>query len=144
MLVDENQPLKHYVQMSQRDALEYVVQDVQPALHDGAWRWTLQRPALRLRLPKTRGLKFRAQLTVPEITFAQTGPVKITIAVQGFPLDTLSIGKPGETIFEKDVPADWLTTTRPVTVQFEIDKLWVSPADGVKHGFILTGAGFVE
>ncbi len=144
MLIDENMPLRHYVQMSQRDALDHCTGDVISDLHDGTWRWTLQRPSLRFRLPKTQDLKFRVQLTVPEVTFEQTGPVKISIAIEDHPLETLSIEKPGETIFEKPVPPEWLTTKRPVQVQFEIDKLWVSPGDGVKRGFILTGAGFVE
>lgn len=143
-VLDENRPLLHYVPMSAEEAPGHILDDILPELHDGLWRWTLQRPTLEVRVPTTRGLKFRAQLTVPEITMEQTGPVTIQVFIDNRRLLERAIAQPGETVIEQPVPPDWLTTSRPIVIRFVIDKLWVSPVDGAKRGFILTGAGFVQ
>ena len=40
--------------------------------------------------------------------------------------------------FEKPIPADWVTSATESMVSVNIDKLWVSPEDGARFGFILT------
>lgn len=143
-LIDENRPRLHYVPMSAEEAPEHFLTDILPELHDGLWRWTLQRPALEVRVPSTRGMKFRAQLTVADITMEQTGPVTITVYIDDRKFTERRVERPGEVIIEEPVSPDWLTTRRPIVIRFVIDKLWTSPLDGVKRGFILTGAGFVQ
>lgn len=143
-LIDENRPRLHYVPMSAEEAPDHFLADILPELHDGLWRWTLQRPALEVRVPTTRGLKFRAQLTAPEITMQQTGPVTIAVFIDDRKFTERRVERPGEVIIEQPVDPGWLTTARPIVIRFVIDKLWVSPLDGAKRGFILTGAGFVQ
>jgi hypothetical protein len=144
LVLEENRPLLHYVPMGAEEAPAHFLDDILPELHDGQWRWTLQRPTLEVRVPTTRGLRFRAQLTVPEITFEQTGPVTIQVFIDNRRLTEQRIDAPGETVIEQPVAPDWLTTGRPIVIRFVIDKLWESPVDGIKRGFILTGAGFVQ
>lgn len=144
LIIDEDTKLSNYVAMNASNASDHFVQDILPELNDGKWRWTLKRPALQFKVPTTKGLRFRATLSVPEITFQQTGPVEIAIYIGPHQLDTLKVAKTGEIEFEKDVPEEWLATEAPVIARFEIDKLWVSPTDGVQRGFILLGAGFVQ
>lgn len=144
LVIDENVKLSNYVAMNASNAPDYFVQDVLPELHDGLWRWTLKRPTLQFRLPTKMGLRFHATLSVPQVTFEQTGPVEIAIYIGQHHLDTLKIGNAGETEFEKDVPEEWLATDVPVIVRFEIDKTWLTPGDGIERGFILRGAGFVQ
>lgn len=143
-VLDEDRARLHYVPMGAEEAPAHLLTDVLPELHDGQWRWTLQRPALEVRVPKTRGMKFRAQLTVPEITFEQTGPVTIEVFIDNRRLLERKVDKPGEVVIEQAVGEDWITTQRPVVIRFVIDKMWTSPVDGVQRGFILTGAGFVQ
>lgn len=143
-VLDEDRARLHYVPMGAEEAPAHLLTDIVPDLHDGQWRWTLQRPALEVRVPKTRGMKFRAQLTVPEITFEQTGPVTIEVFIDNRRLLERKVDKPGEVVIEQAVAEDWLTTKRPVVIRFVIDKMWTSPVDGVQRGFILTGAGFVQ
>lgn len=144
MELTETNRLKHFVNMSAPDAMNYVVADVMPELHDDNWRWTLKSPTLQFQLPSTQSMRFRADLTIPDITYQQTGPVKITIYIGGHLLDTIDCPKPGQRNWEKAVPPEWLTTDTPVLVRMEIDKLWTAPADGVQRGFILTRIGFVQ
>lgn len=136
--------LKHFVAMSAPDASDYVVADVLPAVEAGGWRWTMQKPALRFRVPTTQNLRLMAEFTVPEITFQQTGPVSISFYVNDHLLETKRYDKFGGETFEKAVPADWISTEAPVIVRMEIDKMWVAPTDGVRRGFILNRIGFVQ
>jgi len=136
--------LKHFVAMNMADAPDHIVEDVLPTVEAGGWRWTMQNPTLRLHVPTTRDLKLKVELTVPEITFKQTGPVQISFFVNGHLLATERYDKEGSKIFEKPVPPEWLSTGAPVMVRMEIDKMWVAPTDSVRRGFILTRLGFVQ
>lgn len=136
--------LKYYIHMNMPDAPDHFIEDVLPTVEAGGWRWTYQHPTLRFRVPAAKGLKLQVHLTVAEITFQQTGPVTISFFVNGHLLGTERYGSHGEQLFEKPVPPDWLTPDSPVTVRMDIDKMWVSPNDGARRGFILTRLGFVQ
>lgn len=144
MEITESNKLSYFVNMNAPNAMHHVVADVIPELHDGTWRWTLKSPTLQFQLPSTQSMRLRADLTVPEITLKQTGPVKITVQIGGHLLDTIACSKPGQQLWEKAVPPEWLTTDSLVLVRMEIDKVWISPSDGVQRGFILTRIGFVQ
>jgi len=89
-------------------------------------------------------MRLRVDFTIPDITYQQTGPVKITVHVGGHLLDTIDCPKPGQRVWEKAVPPEWLSTDVPVLVRMEVDKIWTSPSDGAQRGFILTRIGFVQ
>jgi hypothetical protein len=134
--------LRHYIALRSPEARLHVVKDVILEDSDSPWRWTYQEPTFRFRLPATGGLKFCASIVVLDQIFAQTGPVHITVFVEGHKLGTLAVEKPGEYSFSKEVTAEWLTTEYPVVASLVIDKVWVSPEDGARRGFILTEVGF--
>lgn len=136
--------LKHYIAMSMPDAPDHFVQDILPTVEAGGWRWAMQKPTLRFRVPTTRNLKLSVDLTVAEITFQQTGPVTISFFVNDHLLATERYEKFGEKKFEKPVPPEWISTEAPVLVRLEIDRMWVAPTDGVRRGFILNRIGFVQ
>ena len=136
--------LKYFITMDAHDAMDHVVEQVLPNLESGGWRWTMQRPTFRFMVPETKGMKLRVDLTVPELTFKQTGPVTISFYVQDHYLDKLTVTQSGDARFFKAVPAEWLGTEMPVVVRMEIDKMWTSPVDGIQRGFILTRLGFVQ
>jgi hypothetical protein len=130
--------------MSAPDVADYIVEDVLTGSNSDTWLWAMQRPVLRFRLPTTRAMKLLVDLTVPEITFQQTGPVTIRFFVNDHLLGTERYDSPGARTFEKPVPPEWISTEAPVMVRMEIDKMWVAPTDGVRRGFILSRAGFVQ
>jgi len=64
--------------------------------------------------------------------------------VNGRLLDKVRYASPGYKHFEIAVPADWLSPDTESTVAVDVDKLYVSPMDGAKFGFILTRIGFLR
>ncbi|MCC6390397.1 MAG: hypothetical protein IT167_07325 [Bryobacterales bacterium] len=108
------------------------------------WRWTNQRPELRFFLTETKGLKFFMDFVLAEATFKFTGPVTVRFSIDGKALGSAHYSKPGDQHYETEVPESLLKTSEPVTVAAEVDKVYVSPQDGVKLGFLLVRAGFEQ
>jgi hypothetical protein len=143
--VDPQPKLRHFLAMSMPEADLYFVSGILPTLEGGMWRWTEPACALRFQLPTTEGLKLFLDLTVPQETLSQAGgPARVKVWVQDRLLDTIEFAKADTRQWEKPVPAEWLGTSAPVIVRFEIDKAWTNPQDGSKRGFILSKAGFVQ
>lgn len=135
--------LSHFTTMNGPGAANHIVSGVLPG--DGApWRWCERRAELRFQLPDTRALRFRTEIAVSEMTFKQTGPVRIEVAISGKRLDTIVYQKPESRTTEFNVPAEMVTVDRPVSVTLTADKEWVEPGTGARRGFILTSAGFVQ
>lgn len=141
--VDEASRLSHFTAMNGKDAERHIVDGVL-SLNDGSWRWCMKRAVLQFSVPDARHKKLLAELTIPELTFQQTGPVKIAVNVDSHLLDTLTFDKPEGRTFEKAVPPEWIKPDEPILVSLEIDKIWRSPTDGAERGFILTRLGFIE
>lgn len=135
--------VSHFTTMDAPGAANHIVSGV---LDGGGapWRWCERQAVLQFKLPETRGLRFRADIAVSEMTFAQTGPVRVDVAIDGKRLDTIVYDKPESRTTEIDVPEAMMTTGRPVVVTLTADKEWVEPGTGVRRGFILTSAGFVQ
>lgn len=142
--INGDHALTHFFFMNAPDAEDHFLSGILPELHDGAWRWVMKKATFQFGLFTTNALRLKADLAVPDFILKQTGPVKISVSVEGHPLDTSEFSTAGSQVFEKPVPAEWLTTTRPVQVSLEADKLWTSPADGSQRGFIVTSIGFVQ
>ena len=144
LTIEEPAEVRSFISMNEADAPLHFVRDIKPSLEGGAWRWTLKQPTVRLSAPKDRGLKFIAEVTVPEITFKDTGPVSIAVTINGHPLQTFKFDKPGPRRLEMPVPDGWLRKGDDNTVTMEIDKLWTAALDKVQVGFVLTSVGFAE
>lgn len=135
--------LSHFTVMNGPGAANHIVSGVLPG--DGApWRWCERRAELRFQLPDTRALRFRTEIAVSEMTFQQTGPVRIEVAIGGKLLDTIVYDKPESRTTEFNVPAEMVTVERPVSVTLTADKEWVEPGTGARRAFIMTSAGFVQ
>ncbi len=131
------------VEMEDRDADRRIVRDILP-LTDAPWRWTGQRPAVKIRVRADENLKYTMDFTLPQITFKDTGPVSIAFTVNDHLLDRVRCTEPGFKHFEKAVPPDWLPIDEYAIVGAEIDKLWTDPGSGRKYGFIITRMGLVQ
>jgi hypothetical protein len=140
----EPNELGHFVNMSDAGADAYIMRDVSEAVEGGAWRWTGQRPELRFYLDSVDKLTFKAEFAVAEATIKDTGPVTISVLINGNLLDKVHCEKSGEQYFAKPVPPKFLRANAMNVVALEIDKVWVAPGDGAKMGFILSRAGFAE
>jgi hypothetical protein len=130
--------------MSDPAADAYIVKDLSDSVEAGSWRWARKRPELRFFLDSVEQMKFKADFSIAETLFRETGPVTISILVNGNLLDKAKYPEPGEKHFEKAVPAKFLRAKSVNFVAMEIDKVWVSKSDGAVLGFILTRAGFTQ
>lgn len=140
----EPRPVGAIVTMSEQDADAHIVRDVSPAAEGVAWRWTFQRPELRFWLEETTRQRLIVDFAIAEDTFKSTGPVTVTFFVNGKTLGRQRCPKAGLYHFEKPVPAAWLRADDFTLVAAQADKLWTSPADGARLGFILSRAGFLR
>ncbi|MBI4875233.1 MAG: hypothetical protein HY822_11430 [Acidobacteria bacterium] len=132
------------VSMNDPNAESSFVRDISPALEGGQWRWTYVRPELKMHLKSVRGLKLVWEIGLAVATFERTGPVTISFFVNGQPAGKLPCPKPGDYRFEQPVRPSLLRANGENFIAAQADKLWVSPTDGVKLGFTLTRAGFIQ
>jgi hypothetical protein len=125
------------------DAADYVVKDIDLANGIADRRWTRARPELRFFLNSTEGQKFVADVILEEYVLDRIGPLSLTVYINGNRLETYRLEKSLETHLEKPVPAAWLKTGEDTRVVLEPDKVFTG-GDGVKFGFSLYRAGFIE
>ena len=128
--------------MTDGDVMEHVVSDVMRPV-DG-WSWTGKHPVVKLVPKLDRNIQMVVDLAVADATFKSTGPVAITFEVNGHALETVRYDKPGPHQYIKDVPEEWIEPGQETLLGATIDKVWTSPGDGAKLGFILTKIGLTE
>jgi hypothetical protein len=138
----EPSPIGTFVSMGSPEADAYIVRDLTEYTPGSAWRWTRKRPELRFFLDGIDHLKFKVDFSVADATLKDTGPVTISVFINGHPLGSVKCPTAGRQAFEKPVPAAFLHAKAVNFAALEIDKVWVSKTDGAVLGFILTTAGF--
>jgi len=131
------------INMGDADAPRHFVRDIYEELN-GSWRWSRERPAVRVLVRSDSKLTYRIDFTLPGVTFKETGPVTIAFLVNDHVLDRVRYERFGDQHFEKAVPAEWIEVGKEAVVGAEIDKVWTSPRDGKKFGFIITRIGLTE
>jgi hypothetical protein len=135
--------LGHFLSMADPNAGQYLVKDI--ADHGpGTWRWVFDHPVLRFALPAVTRVNFAMDFAIPERTMRETGPVTLTIRINGAVLDRPLWDKPGELHYAHAVPPEMLRPNAINLVAIDPDPVWVSKADGGRLGFILSRAGFTE
>jgi len=136
------QPFGYFVTMSDPNAKSYIVGGFRDQ-SEGTWRWAHARPVLQFYLPRVPRLRLLMDLTFPDQTFAETGPVELTIRLNGKIFDRVRYDKPGSQEYTKETPWEWLNGDAVNTGAIEPDKTAAGP-DGERLGFVLSRAGFVE
>jgi hypothetical protein len=113
-------------------------------LEGGSWRWTGQRPTVRLFLRSVKNLRLVMEFFIPDAVMQQTGPITIRFIVNGRALDTVRYDSPGQKRFEKAVDSSWLLPDADNIVSAELDKVYIAEADKAKLGVALNGIGFLD
>jgi hypothetical protein len=121
----------------------YLVQDLQDH-GPGTWRWAYSHPVLRFFVPDVPRLKFTMDFAIPERTFRETGPVTLTLRLNGAVFDRHVCEQAGELHYSQPVPGELLHKGAVNLVAIDPNPVWVSKADGGRLGFILSRAGFTE
>ena len=135
---------RHVIAMNDADATAYFIKDIGAGLENDTWRWTGPKPELRFLLNTVDDLKFAMNFSIADSTFEKTGPVTLSVFVNGHLLDRIRYTTAGQKRFIKEVPPDWLKVGGDTIVAAEINPCWISPTDGTQLGIILLEAGFVE
>jgi hypothetical protein len=141
----EPEPLPTFFEMGDPRVNQLIVRDVSRTAEGPGWRWTREKPALRLPLNSANATPpdFAMDFTIVDTVFRGTGPVTLSISINGHLLGTVPCDHPGDFHFEKAVPAEWLAGANSATVEAALSKLWTVPSDGSKLGYILTREGFL-
>jgi hypothetical protein len=135
--------LAHFTAMSAPGAANHIVSGV--LNHGGdSWRWCGKDVELRFVVPVSRGLKFRTELAIADMTFPQTGPVRIDVSIAGGPPHAIDFDKPETRTVEWEIADGSIPAGQPVKVTFTATKDWTPPEGGEPRAFILTSAGFVQ
>ncbi|HTB13544.1 MAG TPA: hypothetical protein VK752_18320 [Bryobacteraceae bacterium] len=131
------------VNMSDGNWMTHLVQDVPPG-DPSPWKWTGQKPTLKVVARTNQGLRYVIDFSIAEATLKFTGPVTLTFLVNDHPLDSIRYTASGDYHYEKAVPPEWVEPKKDTLVAASIDKVWIAPADGAKLGFILTRIGLTQ
>jgi hypothetical protein len=135
---------KHFLAMGDEDAAAHILGDINDALEGGTWRWTGQKPTVRLFLKTVTNLRLVMDFSIPGPVLEQTGPLTIRYVVNGHLVEALRYDTPGQKRFEKPVEASWLHRNGDNIVSAELDKVYIAEADKARLGIALTGIGFVD
>ena len=130
------------VNMNDPNAKSHFVKDISATLEGATWRWTGKRPTCKTLLVKTTGLKYVVDFTLWKGNMEQTGPVTVAFFIGDRLLEKVRYQHPGYQHYEIAVTPDWIQTADETIMAAEIDKLYVSPEDGLTLGFILSKMGF--
>jgi hypothetical protein len=119
----------------------HIVKDISPTVEGGAWRWTLQRPELRFYLAKAEHLTFVADFALVAEPLAATGPLTLSVLVNGKALGKQRFATAGPQKLALPVPPEMIKQDAVNQVAIELDKVWKSPSRG-PLGIVLVSAGF--
>ena len=133
-----------FINMNEPSADAFIVRDISRTTEAGSWRWAYRHPQLRFYLRNVDRLHFVMDVGLAENTFRETGPVTLTVQINGHDFDKFVLDKPGDRHFDKLVPAALLQPHSENFVSFETDKQWVSKEDGAVLSFVLRRAGFIK
>ena len=88
--------------------------------------------------------RFVIDFFLPAETFRRTGPLTITVLVNGELLGKAHFDQPGPSHYEQEVSSGLLRFGAVNLVSLEPDKVYKAAADGAILGFPLSRVGFVE
>ena len=106
--------------------------------------WTNGHPSFSFPLTGTVDLDFWMRFAIHDVTFAKTGPVTLTIRINGQVIDRPRYDSPGEREYSHPVPSALLKAKNPVVVEIDVDPVWIAPLDHAELGIVLVSIGFEE
>ena len=121
-----------------------ILQDVVDDSEATGKSWTNQHPTFSFLLRRTEDLDFYMRFIVHDDTFRDTGPVTLTVNVNGETIDRPRFDTPGEREYSHPVPPRLLQKRNPVIVRIDVDPVWIAPGDKTKLGILLMAIGFGE
>ena len=140
--VDPTAGLSSFINASDANADLHIIKDVR-GLESAAFRWTFAEPEFRFVVSSADNKKLRLDFGVNDVTFRDTGPLRLTYLINGHELATETYDSFGDRTFIKPVPAAWLRTREENRVVIRVGNPWQAP-NGEKLGFLVHAIGFVD
>ena len=113
--------LSDFVSMSDPNAEDYIVGGVSAQTESGTWRRAQSPAKLRFRVQPAEGQRFTLQFSIPKEALTQTGPVTLSVLVNGAPLGTIRAGQPVTYRFDQPVPSQLLRPGNENLVEITAD-----------------------
>lgn len=112
------------VRMRDPDVDHFLLQDML-SYSVGQWRWTRQHPRFRIFVAGPKERQVYARFAIIDGIFRKTGPVTVSITVNGKPVAAPRYVAAGEYEFSQPVPELMLAEHSPAIVGFDIDPVFV-------------------
>ena len=133
-------PRATVLNFSDPTAIEYIVRDISPT--PGTERWTFDHPEMWLPVEPHPGLRFEMRFHIHPNTFRDTGPVTVTVKINGHLLGSIHCDHVGSYQFDQPVPEEWVHAGEPTHILAEASPLWTAPEDRTHLGYLIDEAGF--
>ncbi len=130
-----------HLKLGQPKAVGHLLHDFMEQDERAERRWTFERPALLFAVPRRPNTRFRMDFVLAAQTFSKTGPIRMTVWLNGKPLGQAVYGSPEQHSFEAAVAPELLRDDGVALIETTLDKYFVAD-DGVKLGYLFESAGF--
>jgi hypothetical protein len=124
-------------------SLRHYLRDIEKGFDPARWRWTFEKPAFLFYVPARAGVKFKMDFVIHGATFKQTGPLQMTVRINGKELGRRVYDSPEDHTFEQAVPPEMLRADGIALVETVLDKYYIALADGQKLGYLFVRGGFL-
>jgi hypothetical protein len=132
-----------WVETDRAGATRHYLRDIEPGAEPTRWRWTAEKPLFLFYAPARAGVRFKMDFVIHSMTFKQTGPLRMTVRINGKELGQRAYNSPEDQTFEQAVPAEMLRADGVALVETALDKYYIAPADGQKLGYLFVRGGFI-
>lgn len=137
------QPEVRFIKMNDLDAKLAVLEGTDNSGTGDVRRWTTEQARFQFRVASLKESDLYLRFVIPDVTFRQTGPVRISIDVNGKPFDAFIRTAPGEAEYRHAADGIAMRPFDPLVVSIRIDPPYIAEADHAKLGFLLNEIGFV-
>jgi hypothetical protein len=122
----------------------HILRDVMETAETDLQRWTFERPAWLFDAIERGNKRFRLDFRLHGATYRETGPVRLTVRINGRELAAQLYSSAEGHRFERPVPAGWIGDDGLAVVETTLDKYFIAPQDKQKLGYLFVSGGFVN
>jgi hypothetical protein len=120
----------------------HFLRDVMEASESDLQRWTFEHPTYLFGTPRETRTRFRLHMRLPLATWRKTGPLRLTLKINGRRAGERALSHAEDHDLEWPVPPECLRSDGLALVETELDKYFIAEADGQKLGYLFVAGGF--
>jgi hypothetical protein len=132
-----------WIEWGHPGARRHVLRGFMAGNDDAVGTWTYLRPALLFHVPAQENQVLKIDFVLAAQTFQQTGPVRLTVKVNGETIGNRLYTTAGQQTFEQAVAPELLRSDGLTLVETDLDKYFVAKKDEPGLGYLFLRGGFV-